>query len=318
MWNNRKVLVTGATGLLGTHLCEELCLQGAEVIAMIRDYVPKSRYYDSFKISSVKEVNGDVTDFQFVNRVLNEYQIQTVFHLAAQTQVGIANKNPMPTLQTNIMGTVNILEAARINETEQVVIASSDKAYGDAHDFPYTEKTALHGVHPYDVSKSCADLIAQTYHETYLMNIGITRCGNLFGPGDLNFNRIIPGTIQSLMNNHPPIIRSDGKMIRDYFYVKDAVNAYMKLAEGIIEWPGMSYAYNFSYNEPMSVIDIVKLIAKLMDKHDYDPIIQNNASNEIYYQSLDSSLARSLLGWGPQWTQQDALLETIEWYQENL
>lgn len=318
MWTNRKVLVTGATGLLGTHLCEMLCREGAEVTALVRDYIPKSRYYQTMELMNLNEVDGDVNDLQLISRVLNEYQIQTVFHLAAQTQVGIANRNPLPTLRTNIMGTINVLEAARINRTEQVIIASSDKAYGESKTLPYNEETPLKGQFPYDVSKSCADLVAQMYRNAFDMTVGITRCGNLFGPGDLNFNRLIPGTIQSLLNNHPPIIRSDGKMIRDYFYVKDAAVAYMKLAEHLAEHPYLDYIFNFSYGKPLSVLGVVRLISNLMGKAHLNPTIQNKVSNEIYEQYLDSSLARKKLGWEPKWKLEDALEDTIRWYKENL
>lgn len=314
MWNNRNVLVTGATGLLGSHLVEELINRGARVVSLVRDYVPHSRYYEKHTIIDSICVNGDVEDYYLMERIMNEYQIQTVFHLAAQTQVGIANRDPHPTLKTNIMGTINILEAARKLDIEQVVIASSDKAYGEAVRLPYDEQTPLRGKFPYDVSKTCADQIAQMYGYTYTMNVGITRCGNLFGPGDLNYNRLIPGTIKAILEHHPPIIRSDGKMTRDYFYVKDAVLAYLKLAEKMEDWIG-SHEYNFSYGKPCSVLGMVNLIRRIMDAPSYSqPIIQNNASNEIPEQYLDSSKARRQLEWQPKWDLESALEETIDWY----
>lgn len=318
IWKNRKVLVTGATGLLGAHLLEQLVTEGAECVALVRDYVPQSRYYAPSKLFDVCEVTGDVNDYALVNRMINEYGIQTIFHLAAQTQVGVANKNPLPTLQTNIMGTVNILEAARINKVEQVVIASSDKAYGDAPVLPYDENTPLHGKHPYDVSKSCADLIAQSYHNTYGMNIGITRCGNLFGPGDLNFNRLIPGTIRSLLRGEQPVIRSDGSMIRDYFYVKDAVAAYLTLAEYRHDNPDSKYiAFNFSYGLPLSVLALVRGITYQM-RVTLEPIVLGEATHEIQAQKLNSSLAHSVLNWKPLYEMEGAMEQTIRWYKENL
>jgi CDP-glucose 4,6-dehydratase len=318
MWKNRKVLVTGATGLLGSHMVQELQEQKANVVCIVRDWVPDARFNNLAIMVNATEVRGNIEDFDLVNRTINEYQIQTVFHLAAQTQVGVANKNPIPTFKTNIMGTINVLEACRINQVEQVVIASSDKAYGSCDKLPYDENTPLHGDHPYDVSKSCADLIAQSYRNTYGLNVGITRCGNLFGPGDLNFNRLIPSTIRSLLNDEAPVIRSDGTMVRDYFYVKDAVLAYLTLAQEMMNMtcPNNS-TFNFSYGVPCSVLDIVTTIQIIMGTRK-KPVILNQASNEIQEQYLDSSRAEKFLGWKPKWGVYEALEETIQWYKENL
>lgn len=312
MWKNRRVLVTGATGLLGSHMVRELFDREAEIVIVKRDQMRDS-YLESDFVSHV--AYGDVEDYAFVNRVVNEYQVQTIFHLAAQTQVGVANRNPLPTLRTNIMGTVNVLEAARINGTEQVIVASSDKAYGRAPYLPYDENTPLRGEHPYDVSKSCADLIAQSYRKTFSldMSVAITRCGNLFGPGDLNYNRLIPGTIRSLLMGEAPQIRSDGKMVRDYFYVKDAVHAYLTLAEKLEDL--FCYEFNFSYGMPMNVLRMVEMIQQVMGTN-LTPKILNQASNEIQEQYLDSHLAQRWLNWEPQWTMEDALRETVAWYKE--
>ena len=316
MWKNRRVLVTGATGLLGGHLVEKLLEEGSEVTAIVRDFVPHSRY--NLLPLPVNEVYGDIENFDYVSRTINEYQIQTVFHLAAQTQVRVANVNPLPTMRTNIMGTVNILEAARINKVNHVIVASIDKAYGASKVLPYDEGVPLRGSNPYDVSKSCADLLAQSYRKTYGMDIGITRCGNLFGPGDLNFDRLIPYTIRQLLEDEPVIIRSDGTMIRDYFYVKDAVHAYMCLAERVDHLHSSeNYIYNFSYGQPMTVLQVVKFIAKLMGV-EVLPRIQDQANNEIQEQHLDSSLAWNELKWEPIWTMGSALQQTIQWYKENL
>lgn len=316
MWKNRSVLITGASGLVGSHMLDELTNQKANIVCLLRDWIPASRYYRRSVIIETNEAYGDVEDFDLVSRVINEYQVQTVFHLAAQTQVGIANKNPLPTLRTNIMGTVNVLEACRINKVEQVLIASSDKAYGDHVWLPYDETTPLRGLHPYDVSKSCTDLIAQTYAKSYGLQVGITRCGNLFGPGDLNFNRLIPGTIQSLLAKEAPIIRSDGLMTRDYFYVKDAVHAYMMLAEYIHQKGITPGIYNFSYGKPYSTLQMVELIQRVMGTN-LVPVIQNQASNEIKEQFLNSAKAREEIKWSPKWTLEQALKETVEWYKVN-
>lgn len=321
-WKGRKVFITGATGLLGAHLVDYLSQLGAECVCLIRDYVPTARFY-SLGWTNPVQVRGDVNDFNVVNRIINEYQIETVFHLAAQTQVGVANKNPIPTLQTNIMGTINVLEACRLNSNvEEVIVASSDKAYGSAPVLPYSEDTPLHGLHPYDVSKSCADLIAQTYRNTYSLNVGVTRCGNLFGPGDLNFNRLVPGTIRDLLSGRPPTIRSDGKMIRDYFYVKDAVLAYKWLAEWLhkepnqVHLPETVFCFNFSSGSPLTVLELVDLIQMCLETH-FEPVILNQATYEISKQYLDSSLARAF-GWKPQWHRETALIETVAWYRNYL
>lgn len=318
-WKNRRVLVTGATGLLGSHLIEWLNNADANIVAIVRDFIPNSHYLAG---PAVDEVTGDVEDFKLVNRTISEYQVDMIFHLAAQTQVQIANRNPMSTFSTNIMGTVNVLEAARINNVKAVIVASSDKAYGCSPYLPYNEETPLRGIYPYDVSKSCVDLIAQSYAKTYHMNIGITRCGNLFGPGDLNFNRLIPGTIQSILSGQQPVIRSDGTMTRDYFYVKDAVDAYTTLMQRVFPKENTvsintCHIYNFSYGRPYTVYDMVMMISKIMSYKEF-PVILNEASHEIQEQYLDSSNADAFLHWQPKWKIEDALKETIEWYKENL
>lgn len=236
-WNNKNVFVTGGTGFLGSYLVKKLVNSGANVTVLVRDSIPKSNMYIGEEYKSISVVSGKLEDYDIFERILGEYEIDTIFHLAAQAIVGVANKNPLGTFSSNIQGTWNVLEAARRSPlVKQIIVASSDKAYGDQEKLPYDENMPLQGKHPYDVSKSCTDLIAQTYYETYKLPVCITRCGNLYGGGDLNFNRIIPQTIQLVLNGEAPVIRSDGSFIRDYFYVEDAVDAYIALAEKVQEY----------------------------------------------------------------------------------
>jgi CDP-glucose 4,6-dehydratase len=262
-------------------------------------------------------VRGEVEDYPLLERVLNEYEIDTVFHLAAQTIVSIANRAPLSTFDSNIRGTWNLLEACRRVETvKRVVVASSDKAYGYHDQLPYTEEAALQGRHPYDVSKSCADLIARAYYETYDLPVSVTRCGNLYGGGDLNWNRIIPGTIRSAYNGEEPVIRSDGKYIRDYFFVKDAVEGYLLQAEKTAEERVRGEAFNFSDERQNDVLELVKLILKLMGKEKIKPRILDQVKGEIKHQYLSSAKARKILGWKPLYSLEEGLKETIAWYRD--
>ena len=248
IWQDRPALVTGATGLVGSWLTRRLRDARADVVCLVRDWVPQSEIVRSGILDSVKIVRGDVCDRDLLERTLGEYEINTVFHLAAQTIVGIANRNPVSTFESNIAGTWNLLEACRRSPVvKAIILASSDKAYGDQEHLPYSEHTPLEGRHPYDVSKSCADLIAQAYGKTYNLPVAITRCGNFYGGGDLNWNRIVPGTIRSVLRNERPMIRSDGKFVRDYFYVEDGAAAYMLLAEKLLSTGRLrGQAFNFS------------------------------------------------------------------------
>jgi CDP-glucose 4,6-dehydratase len=316
-WPDRPTFITGGTGLLGGWLVRRLIENGADVVCLIRDWIPQSEMVRTGIMDQVKVVRGDVQDRNLMERILGEYEIDTVFHLAAQTIVTIANRNPISTFETNIEGTWSVLEACRRSPTvKQVVVASSDKAYGDQISLPYDESFPLQGKHPYDVSKSCADLIAHTYAITYGMPVVITRCGNFYGGGDLNWNRIVPGTIRSVLRNQRPIIRSDGKFIRDYFYVEDGAAAYMHLAEKLANNPDLSgQAFNFSNELQVTVKDLVDMILELMGSK-YIPEILNEAQNEIIHQYLSAEKARKLLNWSPLFTLEQGLSRAICWYQE--
>jgi CDP-glucose 4,6-dehydratase len=311
--------VTGATGRLGSWHTRRLIDAKADVVCLARDWVPQSELVRSGTLESAKVVRGDVRDREIIERTLGEYEVDTVFHLAAQTIVGIANRNPVSTLESNIQGTWNILEACRRSPAvRSIVVASSDKAYGDQEILPYSEDTPLAGRHPYDVSKSCTDLIAQMYGKTYGLPVAITRCGNFYGGGDLNWNRIVPGTIRSVLRGERPVIRSDGQSVRDYFYVEDGAEAYMLLAERLAadgELRGVGF--NFSNEIQISVGDLVDKILKRMN-FSMEPDIRNEASNEIRHQYLSAKRARSVLGWSPLFTLEEGLDRTIGWYRDFL
>lgn len=318
-WRDRPVFVTGATGLVGAWLVRYLVNAGADVVCLIRDWIPQSEVIRSKLIEQVKVVRGDVRDQAVVERALGEYEVVTVFHLAAQTIVGIANRNPVSTLESNVQGTWSLLEACRRSPTvKQIVVASSDKAYGDHDKLPYDEQAPLQGRHPYDVSKSCADLIARSYADTYGLPVAITRCGNFYGGGDLNWNRIIPGTIRSILYGERPVIRSDGSYIRDYFYVEDGAAAYALLAERLAERPELAgQAFNFSNEIQVTVLQLVQRLLELMDSK-LEPEIRDEVSNEIRHQYLSSAKARRELAWSPLFKLDDGLQRTIDWYRKFL
>ena len=318
-WRDRPTLVTGATGLVGSWLVKRLLAVDAEVVCLVRDWVPQSELVRTGTIERVRVVRGDVGDQARIEAVLGEYEVDTVIHLAAQTIVGIANRNPVSTFESNIKGTWALLEACRRSpKVRQIVVASSDKAYGDQEHLPYDESTPLQGRHPYDVSKSCADLITTTYAHTYGLPVAVTRCGNFYGGGDLNWNRIVPGTIRSLLRGDRPIVRSDGQFVRDYFYVEDGAAAYMLLAEQLARRPELrGEAFNFSNEIQITVLDLVAKITRLLSS-DAQPDVRNEASNEIRNQYLSSAKARRLLDWEPLFTLDEGLRATVAWYRESL
>ncbi len=315
-WLDRPTFVTGATGLVGGWLVRRLIETGADVVCLVRDWVPQSDFIHSRMIEKVKTIRGDIRDQALLERILGEYEIATVIHLAAQTIVEVANRNPISTFETNMQGTWGLLEACRRSPAvRQIVLASSDKAYGDQEQLPYDEGTALQGRHPYDVSKSCSDLIGQAYAKTYGLPVVITRCGNFYGGGDLNWNRIVPGTIRSVFRGQRPILRSDGNYIRDYFYVEDGAATYMLLAEALAGQPDLrGEAFNFSNELQVTVLELVRRISALMGSA-LEPDIRDQATNEIRHQYLSAEKARRMLGWEPQFTLDEGLRRTIQWYE---
>ncbi len=318
-WEDRPTFVTGGTGLVGGWLVNSLLDKGADVVCLVRDHVPQSEFARRSLASRVKVVAGDVTDRTLLERVLGEYEIDTVIHLAAQTIVGIAARNPVSTFESNVAGTWSLLEACRRSPAvKQIVLASSDKAYGDQNGRAYSEDMPLQGRFPYDVSKSCADLIAQSYAATYNLPVAVTRCGNFYGGGDLNWNRLIPGTIRSLIRNKRPVIRSDGLFVRDYFYVEDGVAAYLLLVEKLAENPEFGgEAFNFSDETELTALDLVGLVTRVMGS-DLEPDVKNEANHEMRHQLLSAEKARNLLGWHPQFSLEEGLQRTVTWYREFL
>jgi CDP-glucose 4,6-dehydratase len=319
-WKWRNVFITGCSGFLGYWLTDYLVGEGACVVGLVRDAVPQSSFF-RFKLAErITVVRGEVENYPLLERVLNEYEIDTVFHLAAQPIVGTANRGSLSTFETNIKGTWNLLEACRRTHplVKRIVVASSDKAYGTQEKLPYTETSPLRGAHPYDVSKSCADLIALSFFSTYQLPVAVTRCGNFYGGGDLNFNRIVPGTIRSVLQNQPVIIRSDGTPRRDYIYIKDVVSAYTLLAERLEALSLSGEAFNFSGGMPLSVLDLTNAILELMGKKNHPMQILNQSRGEIKDQYLSIEKAKKRLNWSARYSLEDGLKETVEWYKSFL
>ena len=316
-WKDRNVFITGCTGLLGSWLSIALVERGANVIGLIRDLVPKSNLNWTGFNNKITIARGELEDYFLLERIINEYEIDTVFHLGAQAVVGIANRNPISTFKANIEGTWNILEACRRNPlVKRIIVASSDKAYGNQK-LPYDENMPLEGRYPYDVSKSCADLLCRSYFETYNLPVCITRCGNFYGGGDLNFNRIIPKTIRLILNNKIPTIKSDGTPIRDYFYIEDLVEAYILLAEKMEKLNIQGEAFNFGNEAKITVLEMVNKIIKLMGSK-LKPKILDVQVNFIKHQYLSTKKARKVLNWKPKYTLEEGLRKTIKWYTEKL
>ena len=318
-WRDRATLVTGATGLVGGWLVRRLLDLDADVVCLVRDWVPRSEAVEAGLLERTRVVRGDVCDQALLERTLGEYEVSTVVHLAAQTIVGIANRNPVSTFESNIRGTWALLEACRRAPTvAQVVIASSDKAYGDSDRLPYDETMPLRGRHPYDVSKSCSDLVAQSYAATFGVPVVVTRCGNFYGGGDLNWNRLVPGTIRSVLRNERPVIRSDGHYVRDYFYVEDGAAVYTLLAERLADTPELAgEAFNFSNESQITVLELVERILRLM-KSSLVADVRGEASHEIRHQYLSAAKARARFGWRPAFTLDEGLARTIDWYRRHL
>jgi CDP-glucose 4,6-dehydratase len=309
-YKDRSVFITGATGLLGSWLTKRLVELEANVVILVRDWQPESELLRNGYYNKVRRVSGDIRDYYLLKRILAEYEVQNVFHLAAQTIVAIANHDPIGTLDQNIIGTAKVLEACRLIDTvEHIVVASSDKAYGDSAILPYTEEMGLNGRHPYDVSKSCSDLVALTYEHTYDMPVAVTRCGNLYGGGDLNFSRLIPKTIKRLLNGQPPQVYGDGSMKRDYTYVEDAVDAYLTIG-----MKGCRGAYNVAGGEVRTILEVVDTIGRLMSI-DIPPLISGEKTPEIDSQWLNIDKIKNI-GWSPTFTLEQGLKKTIDWYKE--
>jgi CDP-glucose 4,6-dehydratase len=319
-WRGRIALVTGATGLVGSWLVPKLLSRGAKVAALVRDSDPQSELVRSGTIARCTVVSGRLESFADLERSIVDSEVDTVFHLGAQTIVGTAYRSPLATFEANIRGTYNLLEACRRQSglVRRIVVASSDKAYGEGRVLPYTEEMPANGRHPYDVSKSCADLLAQTYASTYGLPIAVARCGNIYGGGDLNWSRLIPGTIRSALEGRNPVIRSDGRFTRDYVHAEDAVDAYLALAEGLEREDVRGGVFNFGPGAPATVLEVTQVVLAATGRTDLVPDIRNEAVAEIREQTLDSSKARRILGWAPARELHEGLAETVAWYRRYL
>lgn len=315
-WQGRTSFVTGSTGFVGANLVSELVAQGANVVCLQRDEVQPN----SLDLLNIREkvtiVNGSVDDFTLMSRILNEYEVDAVFHLAAQALVGAANRSPVSTFESNIRGTYLLLEACRNGDTvKRVVVASSDKAYGSHTDLPYSEDFKLNALYPYDVSKACTDLLAGSFAHTFQLPVAVTRSANIYGPADANLSRIIPGTILSVLKNERPIIRSDGSPVRDFIFTDDIVAGYLLLAENIETAKGE--AFNFGSGEPVSMLDLVNTIVRLMGKENELPpdiLLKTKIENEIDAQYLSSAKVEKRFGWTPTVGLESGLERTIDWY----
>jgi CDP-glucose 4,6-dehydratase len=318
-WQARPVLVTGASGLVGSQLVAALLGSGADVAVLLRDRDLRSELFRSGNIARVAVTEGELESLADVERAIAESGASVVFHLGAQTLVGVGLNAPLLTLESNVRGTYNLLEASRRQSgtVERVVVASSDKAYGQS-DHPYSEEDPLRASSPYDVSKAAGDLIAQSYHATYGLRLGIVRCGNIYGGGDLNWSRLVPGTVRSFLKREAPEIRSDGTYVRDYIYIGDVVDAYLDVAEGLDRPEVAGEAFNFASGVQISVLEMVKAIAKLMGGPLPDPRVLNTAKNEIKEQRLSTEKAKRVLSWRPRISLDDGLRSTIEWYRAYL
>ena len=311
-WRDTSVFITGGTGLAGGWLAGRLTELGAQVTCLVRDWVPDSSLLRDEARATL--VFGDVRDQALVERILGDYEVEAVFHLAAQTIVPIANRNPVETLDTNIRGTWSVLEACRRSpRLRAAIVASSDKAYGEQPQLPYREDTPLAPTHPYDVSKAAADLVARSYATTYDLPVAVTRAGNFFGGGDLNWSRIVPGTVRSALRGNPPIVRSDGTPLRDYLYIEDAAEGYLLLAEALFEGRLRGSAVNLSYERPLSVSELVAAVLEAAGS-DLSPVIESTATHEIQDQYLDATTARIELGWTPRFDFDEGLRRTVAWY----
>ena len=318
-WKSKNVFITGADGFIGSWIAKTLLEKGANVFVIIRD-IKRVCGLDLLKIKDkVEIIQGDIIDLPCVERIINEKQIDSVFHLAAQALVGVANKSPISTFESNIKGTWNVLEVCRLNtNVKRIVVASSDKAYGIQKDLPYTEESQLLGIYPYDASKACTDILARSYAVTYNLPVAVTRNANTYGGGDLNFSRLIPDAVCSILKNKQFIIRSDGTLERDYMYVKDAADGYLTLAENMDKDEVKGQAFNFGTGKPISVIDVYNKIAEIMNKKDTKPKILGEAKNEIDRQFLSIDKVKKTFGWQPKYSLEQGLKETIEWYKENI
>lgn len=315
-WKNKRVLITGHEGFLGSNLTKEILSYNAKVFGLDIRAGRKKTIFTEKDYSRIKSIKGSVANFTLLNKIINDYKIEIIFHLAAEAIVGDCLCKPLRAFSSNIKGTWNVLEASRESKfVKAIIVASSDKAYGSHKKLPYTETASLKGDHPYDVSKSCSDLLAYTYYHTYGLPVAVTRCGNIFGSGDFNFSRLVPDIIRSIIREKTFIIRSDGKFTRDYIYVDDVVNGYITLAEKMQKLRLFGEAFNFSNENPITVLELVSLIYKLAGMRPNYKIL-NKAKYEIKHQYLSSKKAQTILGWEPNYSLEEGIEKMFRWYKK--
>jgi CDP-glucose 4,6-dehydratase len=318
VWSDARVLVTGATGMVGSALCRRLVDADAHVVAFVLDHDPRSELWRSGTVNRTSIVSGKLEDFDAIERAVLAHDVDTIFHLGAQTIVGAARRSPLPTLETNVRGTWNVLEAAHRHPdlVRRVVVASSDKAYGTVHDLPYREDMPVLGREPYELSKACADLVTQGYAASYGLPAAVVRCGNIYGPGDLNWSRIVPGTLRALLLGNQPVIRSDGTLVRDYLYVDDVVDGYLRVAQGLVDLDLAGEAFNLSDESPMSVMQMYDAVCDAAGQAGAVPVVLGEAAGEIHDQYLSAEKARATLGWKPRFGLTQGLRRAVDWYRE--
>ena len=310
-----SVFVTGAYGLLGGRLVSALLERGARVAVLKRDGVAASALELEGTEARVDVVTGDVCDARLTERALSEYEVETVFHLAAQAIVGVSSRSPVSTFQANISGTWTLLEACRRVGVQHVVVASSDKAYGAHDELPYRECFALKPRYPYEVSKAATDMIARSYWHTFELPVAVTRLANIYGGGDLNLSRLVPECTIAAIQGRRPVIRSDGTLERDFLYVGDAVDAYLAIWSLLADGRGAGEAFNAGGDRPHSVLEVVELACKAAGTG-VRPDVRGTGTphGEITRQWLDSTKLRSLSGWAPQVSLEEGLSRTVAWY----
>ncbi len=317
-WRDRVALVTGANGFVGSWLAGGLLKAGAGVVALVRDATPQGGLRVLGLEEEVVVVSGSVTDAEVVGRALRQYRVTHCFHLAAQALVGAAQSSPSDTFDSNLRGTWTVLEACRLAGVEAVVVASSDKAYGPSTDLPYRESHPLLALRPYDASKACADILARTFHRTYGLPVAVTRCANIYGGGDLNPSRLVPDIVLAALAGRRPVVRSDGSLRRDYLYVEDAVDAYLRLGSRAADPEVAGEAFNFGTGVPRTVLEVVRAVLEMAGRPDLEPVIENRvrAGDEIDAQYADSAKAEQVLGWRPATSFETGLRRTVDWYRE--
>ena len=313
--HGRSVFVTGAYGLLGSQLVKRLVELGARVTVLKRDVVVSSALVLEGTEERVNVVHGDICDGSLIERALAEYEVQSVFHLAAQTIVGIANRSPLSTFETNVRGTWTVLEACRSLDMGSVVVAASDKAYGPQEELPYREGFALEPRYPYDASKAAADMIARSYWHTFGLRVAVTRFANLYGGGDLNLSRLVPEAALAAIDGRPPVIRSDGTLERDFLYVDDAVGAYLAIWSLLEDGQGAGEAFNAGGDRPHTVLDVVRLTCAVAGTG-VEPEVRGKGppAGEIVRQWVDSTKLREMSGWAPEVSLEEGLTRTVDWY----